>query len=150
MKMNNINNSISDIRTYKYTDGKTYFSLEDACHLFGLNDFLVLNILNSNGIIKAPVNVDGQLYALAFISEGNLYRLIVSSKDPNMIKFSDWIFDVALPNLRNQGFLDEDLEVYENKIEKLIEENRNLMNAIINLKGIFDEMRSLINDDKED
>lgn len=38
-----------------------------------------------------------------FIPEGDLYRLIVSSKLPAAEKFERWVFDEVLPSIRRQG-----------------------------------------------
>ena len=39
----------------------------------------------------------------SFISEGDLYRLIVHSKLPSAERFEKWIFDEVLPNIRQNG-----------------------------------------------
>ena len=38
-----------------------------------------------------------------YINEGNLYRLIVSSKLPAAERFERWVFDEVLPTIRKQG-----------------------------------------------
>ena len=38
-----------------------------------------------------------------FISEGNLYRLIVHSKLPSAERFERWVFDEVLPSIRQHG-----------------------------------------------
>ena len=38
-----------------------------------------------------------------FISEGNLYRLIVHSKLPSAERFEQWVFDEVLPTIRKHG-----------------------------------------------
>lgn len=38
-----------------------------------------------------------------FITEGDLYRLIVSSKLPQAEKFERWVFDEVLPSIRRSG-----------------------------------------------
>lgn len=45
----------------------------------------------------------GRLQSAKFISEGNLYRLIVNSKLPSAEKFERWIFDEVLPTIRQSG-----------------------------------------------
>ena len=40
---------------------------------------------------------------MSFISEGDVYRLIVSSKLPTAQKFESWVFDEVLPSIRKQG-----------------------------------------------
>ena len=40
---------------------------------------------------------------MKFINEGNLYRLIVSSKLPSAERFERWVFDEVLPSIRQTG-----------------------------------------------
>lgn len=40
---------------------------------------------------------------MTFISEGDVYRLIVSSKLPSSVKFETWVFDEVLPSIRKNG-----------------------------------------------
>ncbi len=40
---------------------------------------------------------------MKFITEGNLYRLIVRSKLPAAKKFERWVFDEVLPEIRRTG-----------------------------------------------
>ena len=40
---------------------------------------------------------------MKYIDEGNLYRLIVSSKLPAAEKFERWVFDEVLPTIRKTG-----------------------------------------------
>ena len=41
---------------------------------------------------------------MLFISEGDVYRLIVHSKLPSAERFERWVFDEVLPSLRKNGF----------------------------------------------
>lgn len=40
---------------------------------------------------------------MIFISEGDVYRLIVRSKLPSAQKFESWVFDEVLPDIRKHG-----------------------------------------------
>lgn len=40
---------------------------------------------------------------MAFIPEGDLYRLITHSKLPSAEKFESWVFDEVLPSIRKHG-----------------------------------------------
>ena len=47
---------------------------------------------------------------MAFIPEGDVYRLIVHSKLPNAVKFERWVFEEVLPTIRKYGgYLGESL-----------------------------------------
>ena len=45
----------------------------------------------------------GRTQKTKFISEGNLYRLIVHSKLPSAERFEKWVFDEVLPAIRKHG-----------------------------------------------
>ena len=76
-----------------------------------------------------------QIVQRAFISEGNLYRLIVKSKKEEAEKFESWVMDEVLPSIRNDGgyvndetFLVKVLDSYlkqKNYCEKLINDLNN-------------------------
>ena len=45
----------------------------------------------------------GRTQSAKFITEGNLYRLIVHSKLPGAERFEKWVFDEVLPTIRRTG-----------------------------------------------
>ena len=45
----------------------------------------------------------GGIQQVNYIPEGDLYRLIVSSKLPAAEKFESWVFDEVLPSIRQTG-----------------------------------------------
>ena len=44
-----------------------------------------------------------QVVEIAFITEGDVYRLIVHSKLPSAERFEHWVFDEVLPSIRKHG-----------------------------------------------
>ena len=52
---------------------------------------------NQHGVTTAQVN------EIKYISEGNLYRLVVHSQLPAAERFERWVFDEVLPELRKSG-----------------------------------------------
>ena len=44
-----------------------------------------------------------QVVEIAFITEGDVYRLIVHSKLPSAERFEKWVFDEVLPTIRKHG-----------------------------------------------
>ncbi len=73
--------------------------------------------------MKRPVGVctgtkaDGtpaiQMTETKYISEGNLYRLIIRSKLPAAEKFERWVFDEVLPELKRTGSYVGDVNLEE-------------------------------------
>ena len=50
-----------------------------------------------------PLETAGGIQQVRFISEGDLYRPIVSSKLPAAEQFEAWVFDDVLPSIRRHG-----------------------------------------------
>lgn len=102
-------------------DGKEYFPATQCAKILGytnpqkaIRDHCKQGVNETfSGVIFCDVNVktgervDGspcmQVVKTKFINEGNLYRLIVSSKLPAAEKFESWVFDEVLPAIRKTG-----------------------------------------------
>ncbi|CAB0917771.1 hypothetical protein FRC0419_02039 [Corynebacterium diphtheriae] len=48
-------------------------------------------------LFRYPLETAGGIQQVRFITEGNLYRLIISSKLPAAQKFEAWVFATAIP-----------------------------------------------------
>ena len=73
--------------------------------------------------IPHPQSPD-KLIELSFLTEGDVYRLIMGSKLPGAERFECWVFDEVLPSIRKQGFymtdkLKEQLAASESQRKKL-------------------------------
>lgn len=71
-----------------------------------------------------------QTNLMSFISEGNVYRLIVRSKLPSAERFEHWVFDEVLPSLRKHGAyakeeLLEDPDLFIEVLKELKDEREN-------------------------
>lgn len=58
--------------------------------------------LKEGCVILSPLGVGGR-QATKYISEGNLYRLLVKSQLPYAKKFEKWVFDEVIPSIRRTG-----------------------------------------------
>ena len=56
----------------------------------------------SRGYVPHPQAPDKML-EMAFITEGDVYRLIARSKIPGAVRFESWVFDEVLPTIRRHG-----------------------------------------------
>ena len=87
-------------------DGKEYFPATDVASKLGYKDphKSISQHTKKDGWVNHPV-IDslGRKQKKKFIDEGNLYRLIVSSKLPEAEKFESWVFDEVLPTIRKHG-----------------------------------------------
>jgi len=95
-------------------DGKEYFPATQCAKILGYKNprDAVIRHCKSEGVVKhdgvsSTINQRGvasqQIIETKYISEGNLYRLIIRSKLPAAEKFEHWVFDEVLPELRKNG-----------------------------------------------
>ena len=62
------------------------------------------------GILKLGIPSAGGTQETRFITEGDVYRLIIRSKLPDAQRFEKWVFDEVLPAIRMKGlYLTSDL-----------------------------------------
>ena len=62
------------------------------------------------GILKLGIPSAGGIQETRFITEGDVYRLIIRSKLPGAQRFEKWVFDEVLPSIRLKGlYLTSDL-----------------------------------------
>nr|WP_276542722.1 BRO family protein [Corynebacterium glucuronolyticum] len=73
-----------------------------------------------------PLETAGGIQQVRFISEGDLYRLIVSSKLPVARQFESWVFDDILPSIRRHGMY---------AIDELLNDDEFLERAIAALRA---------------
>lgn len=52
---------------------------------------------------RGTLPTDGGMQEFVFITEPDVFRLIVSSKLPAARKFESWVFDEVLPSIRRTG-----------------------------------------------
>lgn len=52
---------------------------------------------------RYPLATAGGVQQAVFISEGDVYRLIVSSQLPAAVEFEHWLFDEVVPQIRRTG-----------------------------------------------
>lgn len=87
-------------------DGKEYFPATQCAKILGYANprKAVIDHCKKDGVTNRDV-IDslGRTQQMKFINEGNLYRLIVSSKLPAAEKFERWVFEDVLPQIRRSG-----------------------------------------------
>lgn len=105
-------------------DGDTiYVCAKDAAAALGYANTNDAIKRHCKGVVKRyPLETSGGTQEFAFIYEGDLYRLIASSKLPAAQQFESWVFDEVLPSIRRHGLYVTD---------RLIEEIRTNPHAIM-------------------
>ena len=84
-------------------DGKEYFPATQCAKILGYASPKDAITRHCKGAIKRRLPTAGGEQDVKFIPEGDLYRLIVSSKLPAAEKFERWVFEEVLPSIRKTG-----------------------------------------------
>lgn len=98
------NQEFGTIRTTEI-NGEPFFVGKDVAEVLGYaNTNDALN-KHCRGVAKRYPITDslGRTQEVRIISEGDMYRLIASSKLPAAEKFESWIFDAVVPTIRKHG-----------------------------------------------
>lgn len=120
-----------EIRTVEI-DGKPYFVGADVAKALGYKDTVNALKQHCRGVVKHHlIDSLGRNQEASFITEGDLYRLIMKSKLPSAEKFESWVMDEVLPTIRKTGsykpmtiaeqiqLLAQGSQDHEKRIEKL-------------------------------
>ena len=92
-----------EIRTIEI-DGKPYFVGADVAKALGYKDTVNALKQHCRGVVKHHLTDSlGRNQEASFITEGDLYRLIMKSKLPSAEKFESWVMDEVLPTIRKTG-----------------------------------------------
>ena len=94
----------SPVRTIE-NDGRVLFCGKDVAVALGYKDPTNALKQHCRGVAKHHPIVDvlGRTQDARFITEGDLYRLVASSKLPTAQNFESWVFDEVLPSIRKRG-----------------------------------------------
>ncbi len=98
------NDAFGTIRTVEHED-KVYFCGRDVATALGYKD--PVNAIKQHGrgvAFHHPItDALGRTQEARFITEGDLYRLIFSSKLPAAQDFEAWVVNEVLPTIRRHG-----------------------------------------------
>ena len=87
-------------------DGKPYFPASETAKILGYKNprDAIGKHCNEDGVAKRDaIDSLGRKQEIKYISEGNLYRLIIRSKLPSAVRFEKWVFDTVIPSIRKYG-----------------------------------------------
>ena len=84
-------------------DGKCYFPATECAKMLGYTEPEKAVRMHCKGVSKLDSPSNGGVQKKNFITEGDLYRLIIRSKLPSAEKFERWVFDEVLPAIRKHG-----------------------------------------------
>lgn len=85
-------------------DGEKYlFCAKDVALALGYRDTVNAIKQHCRGVVKHHLPTSSGTQTLSFITEGDVYRLIIRSKLPAADRFECWVFDEVLPTIRRHG-----------------------------------------------
>lgn len=84
-------------------DGEPMFCLSDLCKILDLHTGMTKQRLDEKGVSSIDTLTKGGIQPLIYISEKNLYKVIMRSDKPNAEPFQDWVFGEVLPSIRKHG-----------------------------------------------
>lgn len=84
-------------------DGKYLFCASDVAKALGYSRPNDAVARHCRATVKRRSPISGKMQEINFITEGDVYRLIVHSKLPSAERFERWVFDEVLPSLRANG-----------------------------------------------
>ncbi|MEG1353711.1 MAG: BRO family protein [Bacilli bacterium] len=84
-------------------DGKILFCGKDIAESLGYSNPREALLKHCKGVTKHDTLTKGGMQIISFITESDVYRLIIRSKLPSAEKFEQWIFEEVLPQIRKTG-----------------------------------------------
>ena len=95
----------TQIHAFADGNGETWFSASDVCAALGyINDNDAINkYCREKGIAKHGSLAEGNNQELTYINEGNLYRLIINSREEESQAFEVKVTEEILPAIRKAG-----------------------------------------------
>lgn len=96
------NDNFGEIRALE-ENGKVLFCGSDVAKAWGYAIPSKAVNTHCKGVSKMEAPSPRGTQTMLFISEGDMYRLIIHSKLPSAEKFEKWVFDEILPSIRTTG-----------------------------------------------
>ena len=135
------NEEFGEIRTIT-KDGKTYFAGSDVAKALGYAIPHKAVQTHCKGVLKWNIPTSSGNQDVLFITEGDIYRLIMKSKLPSAEKFEKWVMEDVLPSIRKNGGYNKPMTTAE-KIQLLAQGNEELNERV---DKVEDKIDSLEND----
>ena len=97
------NERFGEIRTAG-TSEEPLFCLADVCRVLQIKNVSdCKSRLNAKGVALTDTPTSGGVQQLVYISEQNLYKVIMRSDKPQAEPFQDWVCGEVLPSIRKTG-----------------------------------------------
>lgn len=96
------NEEFGEVRTI-LINNRPYFCGNDVAKALGYIKPNNAISTHCKATLKQGIPISGKIQDVNFISEGDVYRLIMKSKLPSAEKFEMWVMDDVLPTMRKTG-----------------------------------------------
>ena len=96
------NREFGNVRTF-YDGERLLFCGSDVARALGYSRPNEAVARHAKGTLKQRILTNGGEQEMLFITEGDVYRLIVRSKLPAAERFERWLFDEVVPTIRKTG-----------------------------------------------
>ena len=97
------NPQFGEIRTAIGENGEPMFCLTDVAKALGYSRPADAVSTHCKGVSILPTPTNGGVQQVKFGKEGDVYRLVMKSKLPEVGMFQDWVCDEVLPAIRKHG-----------------------------------------------
>lgn len=93
------------VRAFADDNGETWFSVMDICAVLGYGNVsdAIKKHCREKGVAKHGSIAEGDNQGLTYINEGNLYRLIINSREEEAQAFEVKVTEEILPSFRKTG-----------------------------------------------
>lgn len=121
--------SLGSLRTATDSLGRPVVCLKDVCDILDIKNITTARKrLKSSGITKIQMATNGKPQNFLFITEGNLYRLILQSRKEEAEPFIDWVTEEVIPAIRKTGKYEvSTIMTSPEAAAALIEDHKNLL-----------------------
>lgn len=122
------NEAFGEVRVAE-VEGEPYFCLADICRVLDLQVGATKNRLDQKGVNLINTLTRGGSQDIIYVSEKNLYKVIMRSDKPQAESFQDWVCGEVLPSIRKHGtYMTEQVQ------EKALQDPDFLIKLATNLK----------------
>ena len=96
--------SLGTLRTTTDSLGRPVICLKDICAILNIKNITTLRKrLKSSGVVRIQMQTNNKPQNFLFITESNLYKLILQSRKEEAEPFVDWVTEEVLPSIRRTG-----------------------------------------------
>lgn len=120
------NEKFGEVRI-EIVNGKELFCASDVANCLGYKNPRKAIIDHCKGVTKCDIPTNGGKQKVNFISESDIYRLIVRSELKEAEIFEKWLFEEVLPTIRKNGGIVTNEDMFINTYLPFADETTKLM-----------------------